>query len=290
MVGFEEGYKFFVDNSSAIVGAEMSGSYVGTVDEEIKKLINDLNSLEGFKTSSKMLKGDVAEFWHSGTFNIKAALDGSDHRAFVDRSHDFASTDISTNFGDRYGLKFYSDGQASAKAQAVSIFQRFKEYQSSGGKDGLEKFLQDRGFDNADSILNDPINLPHHQSATRPHMSNYDRAAQFSPFAALTGHDEAIKETARLTDRKIEIDEYTKDDLNIKLQIIDDNPGTEVTITYFQPDEKKSGGAYLTVTGCVKRIDEYEQTVVFMDRTAIPIDQISEIESELFRGLELFDL
>lgn len=116
MVGFEEGYKFFVDNSSAIVGAEMSGSYVGTVDEEIKKLINDLNSLEGFKTSSKMLKGDVAEFWHSRTFNIKAALDGSDHRAFVDRSHDFASTDISTNFGDRYGLKFYSDGQASANS------------------------------------------------------------------------------------------------------------------------------------------------------------------------------
>ena len=137
---------------------------------------------------------------------------------------------------------------------------------------------------------NDIINLPHHQSATRPHMSNYERAAQFSPFAALTCHDEAIKETARLTDRKIEIDEYAKDDLNIKLQIIDDNPGTEVTITYFQPDEKKSGGAYLTVTGCVKRIDEYEQTVVFTDRTAIPIDQISEIESELFRGLELFDL
>lgn len=78
---------------------------------------------------------------------------------------------------------------------------------------------------------NDIINLPHHQSATRPHMSNYDRAAQFSPFAALTGHDEAIKETARLTDRKIEIDEYTKDDLNIKLQIIDDNPGTEVIDT-----------------------------------------------------------
>ena len=74
---------------------------------------------------------------------------------------------------------------------------------------------------------NDIINLPHHQSATRPHMSNYERAAQFSPFAALTGHDEAIKETARLTDRKIEIDEYAKDDLNIKLQIIDDNPGTE---------------------------------------------------------------
>lgn len=136
----------------------------------------------------------------------------------------------------------------------------------------------------------DIINLPHHQSATRPHMSNYDRAAQFSPFAALTRHDEAIRETARLTDRKIELDEYTKEDLNSKLQIIGDNLGTEVAITYFQLDEKKSGGAYLTITGCVKRIDEYEQTVVFTDRTAIPIDQISEIESELFRGMELFDL
>lgn len=146
-------------------------------------------------------------------------------------------------------------------------------------------------MDNKDTHrYDDIINLQHHQSATRPHMSNYDRAAQFSPFAALTGHDEAIKETARLTDRKVELDEYTKEDLNSKLQIIGDNPGTEVTITYFQPDEKKSGGAYLTITGCVKRIDEYEQTVVFTDKTAISIDQISEIESELFRGMELFYL
>lgn len=136
----------------------------------------------------------------------------------------------------------------------------------------------------------DIIDLPHHQSITRPHMSNYDRAAQFSPFAALTGHDEAIEETARLTDRKIELDEYTKEDLNKKLQIIGDTLKTEVTITYFQPDEKKSGGAYLTITGCVKRIDVYEQTVVFKDKTAIPIDQISDIESGLFRGMELFDL
>ncbi len=157
MVGFEEGYKFFVDNSSAIVGAEMSGSYVGAVNDEINKLVSNLNSFEGFNTSSKMLKGDIAEFWHSGTFNIKAVVEGSDHRTFVDRSHDFASADISSNFGDRYGLKFYGDGQASAKAQSISIFQRFKEYQSSGGKDGLEKFLSDRGFDDIDTILNDPI-------------------------------------------------------------------------------------------------------------------------------------
>ena len=104
-----------------------------------------------------MLKGDIAEFWHSGTFNIKAAVEGSEHRTFVDRSHDFASADISSNFGDRYGLKFYGNGQASAKAQSISIFQRFKEYQGSGGKDDLNKFLTDRGFDDADTILSDPI-------------------------------------------------------------------------------------------------------------------------------------
>lgn len=157
MVGFEEGYKFFTENSAGIVGAEMSNSYVGTVDKEIEKLIDDLNAFKGFKTPSKMLKGDIAEFWHSDTFNIKAALEGSDHRAFVDRSHDFASTDVSTNFGHKYGLKFYGDGQASAKAQSTSVFQRFKEYQNSGGKDGIEKFLADRGFDDVDTILNDPI-------------------------------------------------------------------------------------------------------------------------------------
>lgn len=157
MVGFAEGYKFFVDNSSAIIGAEVSDSYIGAVNEEIDKLVRNLNIFEGFKTSSKMLKGDIAEFWHSGTFNIKAAVEGSEHRTFVDRSHDFASADISSNFGDRYGLKFYGDGQASAKAQSISIFQRFKEYQGSGGKDDLNKFLTDRGFDDADTILSDPI-------------------------------------------------------------------------------------------------------------------------------------
>lgn len=126
----------------------------------------------------------------------------------------------------------------------------------------------------------DIINLPHHQSVTRPHMSNYDRAAQFSPFAVVTGHDEAIREAERLTDRRIELDEYTKEALNRKLQILKENPGPEITLTYFQPDEKKAGGAYRTITGRVKKIDEYEQTVVFADRTVIPINQINEIESE----------
>lgn len=157
MAGFEEGVKFFTENTSAYTGAMLSDGYIATVNEEIDKLLKDLNSLEGFKTASKVLKGDAAEFWHAGTFNIDAALKDSQHRAFVDRSHDFASTDISTNFGDRYGLKYYIDARASAKAQSVSIFQRYKEYQGKGGSDSLEKFLSDRGYSEADTILSDPI-------------------------------------------------------------------------------------------------------------------------------------
>lgn len=121
MGGFEDGYTYFSKNASAYAAATMSDSYVTNVNEEIDKLIKDLNSFEGFKTASKILKGDVAEFWHAGTFNINSALKDSSHRAFVDRSHAPASTDISTNFGDKYGLKYYSDGQASAKAQSVSV-------------------------------------------------------------------------------------------------------------------------------------------------------------------------
>lgn len=157
MIGFEEGVDFFRKHSSGIVGSEMSASYVETINSEIDSLVKDLNSLEGFNTPSKMLKGDIAEFWHSGTFNIDAALKDSKDRAFVDRSHDFASTDISTNFGERYGLKYYADGQASAKAQSISVFQRFKEYQAAGGTDDLDSFLTKRGYDNIDSVLNDPI-------------------------------------------------------------------------------------------------------------------------------------
>lgn len=121
MGGFEEGYTYFAKNASAYAAATMSDSYVTNVNDEIDKLVKDLNSFEGFKTASKILKGDVAEFWHAGTFNINSALKDSSHRAFVDRSHAPASTDISTNFGDKYGLKYYSDGQASAKAQSVSV-------------------------------------------------------------------------------------------------------------------------------------------------------------------------
>ena len=138
------------------------------------------------------------------------------------------------------------------------------------------------------NTYDDIINLPHHTSPSRPRMSAHDRAAQFSPFAALTGYDSAITETGRLTDKKVELDEYSKADLNEKLSKIQDqiDEEPEVSITYFQPDKKKTGGAYIAATGCVKRIDEYERTVIMQDATRIPIDDIFEIDGELFGTIE----
>ena len=118
-------------------------------------------------------------------------------------------------------------------------------------------------------------------------MSLYARAAQFSPFAALTGHEAAIRETARQTDGKEILSDEVIAGLNEKLRVIAENigKGQMVTITYFMPDERKAGGAYVTHSGVVKRIDEYEHTVIMTDGAEIPIGQISEIESELFGNL-----
>lgn len=122
----------------------------------------------------------------------------------------------------------------------------------------------------------DIINLPHHTSAKRPHMSMLDRAAQFSPFAALTGYDAAVQETARLTERRIELDEYEKSVLDERLQLVQQHlkEQPEVTITYFKPDDRKEGGAYLSVTGNVKKIDNYEKCVIMQDGLRIPIGEI----------------
>ena len=132
----------------------------------------------------------------------------------------------------------------------------------------------------------DIINLPHHVSKTRPRMSNIDRAAQFAPFAALVGYDAAVKETARLTDERVELDENSKTILNEKLQMILelDGPIPEAMITYFQKDKKKDGGAYITITGRVKKVDIYEQVIILDDGTKISLPDIFEIESDCFRN------
>ena len=133
----------------------------------------------------------------------------------------------------------------------------------------------------------DIIDLPHHVSRTHPRMSAKDRAAQFSPFAALTGHFAVIRETARLTDRQLELDEQAKAVLDMKQRILAEEISArpEVTVTYFKPDERKSGGEYLTVTGELKRIDERERMLEFTSGERIPFDDILDIGSELFGEL-----
>ena len=124
-----------------------------------------------------------------------------------------------------------------------------------------------------DNRYDDIINLPHHVSKTRPRMPLYDRAAQFASFAALTGHEDAIEETARRTDDMVEMDEYAMDDIDNELRYIRENINImpEVCIRYFRPDSKKSGGSYLEHRGNVKKIDENSRRLIFTDGAGIDI-------------------
>ena len=128
------------------------------------------------------------------------------------------------------------------------------------------------------------MSLSHHVSKMRPQMSMSDRAAQFAPFAALTGYDDAVKESGRLTDDKIELEESSLNELNAKIQLLRENlaDAPEITFTYFKPDERKAGGVYLTTTGTVKKLDDYEQQIVLQDGTKLPMDDILDMEGELF--------
>ena len=134
----------------------------------------------------------------------------------------------------------------------------------------------------------DIIDLPHHVSPNRRRMSNLERGAQFSPFAALTGYEAAVEEAARSTDGKKELTEEMKAIIDAKIQAISEHPDAEpeVTITYFKPDERKEGGAYIRVTGAVKEIDRIGKTIVLTDHTEIPMEQIREIEAEWMRWAE----
>ena len=133
----------------------------------------------------------------------------------------------------------------------------------------------------------DIVDLPHHVSKKHPQPTMADRAARFAPFAAITGYEEMVLEEARITDDRIELDENSKaalnEKLNMILEFIDEQP--EVSITYFEPDKRKAGGAYVTVTGTVKRIDEYEHLVIMTDGKKINIDDIYNLQSELFYSL-----
>ena len=130
--------------------------------------------------------------------------------------------------------------------------------------------------DNYDDI----INLPHHVSATHPQMPMANRAAQFAPFAALTGHAEALQETARLTDTQIELDDETNEKLNQTLAQLRETMGQHPTIavTFFEPDARKEGGAYKTLKGHLKAIDDYNQRLMMADGNAIPLHLVAGID------------
>ena len=132
----------------------------------------------------------------------------------------------------------------------------------------------------------DIINLPRHVSLSRPQMAVSDRAAQFSPFAALAGHEAAIRETARLTDERAELDENAKAVLDEKLRMIQEMlpAHPEITVTYFQPDAKKSGGAYVSVTGRVKKLDLYRQCLLMEDGLRIPLGELYDMDGRIFNG------
>lgn len=128
----------------------------------------------------------------------------------------------------------------------------------------------------------DILDLPRPKSKHEP-MPMSDRAAQFSPFAALTGYGDAIDETARLTDARIELSEEERAELDYKQQYLATLDSPMVTVTYFVPDSRKSGGAYVTHTGVLKRVDEVERMVVFKDGLRVPLDEVMDIKCEQLR-------
>lgn len=129
----------------------------------------------------------------------------------------------------------------------------------------------------------DIVDLPPHISKKHPQPTMLERAARFSPFAAITGYEEMVKEAARVTDKRIELDEGSKELLNEKLLFVTEMcEEAVVSITYFVPDKLKSGGSYDTVTGTIKKIDEYERTVILTEGRIIPIDNIYQIDGDMF--------
>lgn len=133
---------------------------------------------------------------------------------------------------------------------------------------------------NEEHKYDDMINMPHHVSKKHPQMPLADRAAQFSPFAALTGYEAAIAETARVTEDRLELSDTSREALDMKLQLLRERLPEKpvVEITYFMPDERKAGGSYVTVTGVVKKIDEYGHKIVMENGASVEMEDLVGIE------------
>ena len=131
----------------------------------------------------------------------------------------------------------------------------------------------------------DIINLPHHTSKVHPRMPMEKRAAQFSPFEALTGYGDAVAETVRLTDSRMDLDESERAVLEERLQLLLDaeNPKPEVSLTWFIPDERKAGGRYVTHTGILRKLDALARVIVMEDGTLVPVDEVTDVQSKLLQ-------
>lgn len=130
----------------------------------------------------------------------------------------------------------------------------------------------------------DIINLPHHVSVVHPHMSLYDRAAQFAPFKALTGYEDDISETARLTFERVELDEERIAQLDAQLRVLEEHlaEAPVVTVAFFCPDERKDGGSYEVVTGAVRKVDAVRRVLVLAE-CEVAIEDIYSIEGEVLK-------
>ncbi len=137
---------------------------------------------------------------------------------------------------------------------------------------------------NKDFPYSDILHLPHHVSPTRAKMSMVERAAQFAPFAALTGYDAAIRETARLTGQRVELTEGAKAELDQRFQTLQEHrmESPWICVTCFAEDLRKEGGSYLSVEGCFKKIDPVSQVLLFANGQRIPLADITDIQSDLF--------
>ena len=155
----KEGYYSFIHNSMSLFGSQQANTYICDINGAIDILNDDINALDGFQTGVGQLKGDVSEFWISGTFNVNAIINGSKFRTIVDRSHEFASADITSNWGEKFGLKYLRNARASANAQSISYFQRYLEYKAVSGRAGLtfEDYLQEKNIDPNSVFEFDPI-------------------------------------------------------------------------------------------------------------------------------------
>lgn len=140
--------------------------------------------------------------------------------------------------------------------------------------------------DKEENSYEDIINQPHHISAAHPPVTMNQRASQFSPFIPQEGYDAAVRETSRMTDTKIELGEDLKELLNWKLNLLQKQEGhrPRVTVTYFQSDARKAGGAYVVSAGCIEKVGVSEGIIYIEDGTRIPIKDITEIEGEVFDG------